>query len=92
MARARKGAQLELEPQLMQRLRTRAAADGRPLAALVRRWLEAGLSGALDQQAALAALDLADLGRPGGVVEAELAQLRHAPLNGWPRRPERMSR
>jgi plasmid stability protein len=46
MARDRKGAQLslEVEPQLLERLRARAAADGRPLAALVRRWLEAGLS------------------------------------------------
>lgn len=32
---------LELEPQLLERLRARAAAEGRPLSALVRRWLEA---------------------------------------------------
>ena len=57
MARDRKGAQLalELEPQLMQRLRARAAADGRPVAVLVRRWIEAGLGGALEQQATAAA-------------------------------------
>jgi hypothetical protein len=56
MARDRKGAQLalELEPQLMQCLRARAAADGRPVAVLVRRWIEAGLGGALEQQAAAA--------------------------------------
>jgi predicted DNA-binding protein len=46
MPRDRKGAQLslELEPELLQRLRARAAADGRPVASLVRRWIEAGLS------------------------------------------------
>lgn len=46
----RKGAQLavELEPQLLERLRARALADGRPVAALVRRWIEAGLSGELE--------------------------------------------
>jgi plasmid stability protein len=56
MPRDRKGAQLALEvgPELLQRLRARAAADGRPLAALVRRWLEAGLSGALEQAGAAA--------------------------------------
>ena len=79
MARDRKGAQLslELEPQLLERLRARAAADGRPLAALVRRWLEAGLSGALEQQAAHAGPDLADLAARVGWLEAELAQLRN---------------
>jgi plasmid stability protein len=78
MARDRKGAQLALEvdPQLLERLRARAAADGRPLAALVRRWLEAGLSGALEQQAAPAGPDLADLAARVGWLEAELAQLR----------------
>lgn len=57
MARDRKGAQLamELEIGLMQRLRARAAADGRPVAVLVRRWIEAGLGGALEQQATTAA-------------------------------------
>ena len=80
MARDRKGAQLslELEPQLLERLRARAAADGRPLAVLVRRWLEAGLSGALEQQAAPAGPDLADLAARVGWLEAELAQLRNA--------------
>ena len=80
MPRDRKGAQLalEVEPQLLERLRARAAADGRPLAALVRRWLEAGLSGALEQQAAPAGPDLADLAARVGWLEAELAQLRNA--------------
>ena len=80
MARDRKGAQLalELEPQLLERLRARAAADGRPVAALVRRWLEAGLAGALEQQAAPAGPDLADLAARVGWLEAELAQLRNA--------------
>jgi hypothetical protein len=57
MPRDRKGAQLALEvsPDLLQRLQARAAAEGRPLAVLVRRWLEAGLSGALEQQAIAAA-------------------------------------
>ena len=83
MARDRKGAQLnlEVEPQLLERLRARAAADGRPLAALVRRWLEAGLSGALEQQAAPAGPDLADLAARVGWLEAELAQLRNATPN-----------
>jgi plasmid stability protein len=80
MARDRKGAQLnlEVEPQLLERLRARAAADDRPLAALVRRWLEAGLAGALEQQAAPAGPDLADLAARVGWLEAELAQLRNA--------------
>ena len=80
MARDRKGAQLalEVEPQLLERLRARAAADGRPLAVLVRRWLEAGLSGALEQPAAPAGPDLADLAARVGWLEAELAQLRNA--------------
>jgi hypothetical protein len=81
MPRDRKGAQLslELEPQLLERLRARAAAEGRPLAVMVRRWLEAGLSGALEQQAGAAAPDLADLAERVGVLEAELAQIRRSP-------------
>jgi plasmid stability protein len=80
MPRDRKGAQLalEVEPQLLERLRARAAADGRPLAALVRRWLEAGLAGALEQQAGPAGPDLADLAERVGWLEAELAQLRRS--------------
>ena len=82
MPRDRKGAQLslELEPQLLERLRARAAADGRPLAVMVRRWLEAGLSGALEQQAGPAGSpDLADLVERVGRLEAELAQIRRSP-------------
>ena len=84
MARDRKGAQLalELEPQLLERLRARAAADGRPVAALVRRWLEAGLSGALEQQAAPAGPDL--LARVEA-LEAAVADLQR------PASPERVA-
>lgn len=48
--RDRKGAQLalELEPALLERLRAHAAADGRPVSTLVRRWIEAGLDGEAD--------------------------------------------
>ncbi len=85
MPRDRKGAQLslELEPQLLERLRARAAAEGRPLAVMVRRWLEAGLSGALEQQAGRAGspdlADLADLAERVERLEAELAQIRRSP-------------
>jgi len=102
MPRDRKGAQLalEVEPQLLERLRARAAADGRPLAALVRRWLEAGLSGALEQQAGPAGgPELSDLSERVGRLEAELAQLRRsaspervsaAPRSGDPVEPLRV--
>lgn len=78
MKRDRKGAQLalELEPALLQRLRAHAAADGRPVSTLVRRWIEAGLSGALQQEAGPAGPDLADLADRLGRLEAEVAQLR----------------
>lgn len=78
MARDRKGAQLalEVEPQLLERLRARAAADGRPLAVMVRRWLEAGLAGALEQQAGTAAPDLAELLERLQVLEGAMAQLQ----------------
>jgi len=82
MPRDRKGAQLslELEPRLLERLRARAAAEGRPLAVMVRRWLEAGLSGALEQQAGPAGNpDLADLVERVERLEAELAQIRQSP-------------
>ena len=102
MARDRKGAQLalELEPQLMQRLRARAAADGRPVAVLVRRWIEAGLCGALEQQATaaapaagpellarVAALEAAvsDLQRP-----ASPNRVSAAPRSGEPVTPKRV--
>ena len=82
MPRDRKGAQLslELEPRLLERLRAHAAADGRPLAVMVRRWLEAGLDGALEQQAGPAGSpDLADLVERVERLEAELAQIRRSP-------------
>ena len=102
MARDRKGAQLnlEVEPQLLERLRARAAADGRPLAALVRRWIEAGLGGALEQQATaaapaagpellarVAALEAAvsDLQRP-----ASPNRVSAAPRSGEPVTPKRV--
>jgi plasmid stability protein len=88
MARDRKGAQLnlEVEPQLLERLRARAAADGRPLAALVRRWLEAGLSGALEQQATAAAPAAgAELLARVEALEAAVADLQR------PASPERVS-
>lgn len=78
MARDRRGAQLavELPPELLQRLRARAAADGRPVAALVRRWIEAGLSGDLEIAAAAPAGDLAERVQ---ALEAAVAQLRGQP-------------
>lgn len=60
--RDRRGAQLsvELPPELLARLRAHAAAADRPVAAVVRRWIEAGLSGALEIGAAAPAADLAE--------------------------------
>jgi plasmid stability protein len=88
MPRDRKGAQLALElpPELLERLRARAAADGRPLAVLVRRWLEAGLSGALEQQATTAAPAAgAELLARVEALEAAVSDL-HRPAS-----PERVS-
>jgi hypothetical protein len=98
MPRDRKGAQLalELEPGLMQRLRARAAADGRPVAVLVRRWIEAGLGGVLEQQATTAAPDLlarvealeaavSDLQRPASPERGSAA-----PRSGEPVTPRRL--
>ena len=99
MARNRKGAQLamELEIGLMQRLRARAAADGRPVAVLVRRWIEAGLGGALEQQAPAAGPELltrvealeaavSDLQRP-----ASPNRVSAAPRSDEPVTPKRVS-
>lgn len=49
-ARARAGRQiaLELPPELLERLRDHAAVRGATVANLVRKWIEAGLSGALE--------------------------------------------
>ena len=88
MPRDRKGAQLALEvsPDLLQRLQARAAAEGRPLAVLVRRWLEAGLSGALEQQATTAAPAAgAELLARVEALEAAVSDL-HRPAS-----PERVS-
>jgi len=95
MARDRKGAQLsvELPPELLQRLKAAAAASDRPVVALVRRWIEAGLSGALDAPAAPAGPDVAELAERVGRIEAELAELRRpAPVRpaASPPRVERL--
>lgn len=88
MPRDRKGAQLalELEPALLQRLRAHAAADGRPVSTLVRRWIEAGLDGAL-QQAGPPGPDLADLADRLGRLEVELALLQR-PASPKPANPK----
>lgn len=52
-ARDRRGAQLavQIPPELLSRLKTYAAAQQRPMAELLRRWIEAGLAGALEAPA-----------------------------------------
>lgn len=52
-ARDRRGAQLAIQipPELLARLKTYAAAQQRPMAEILRRWIEAGLSGALEAPA-----------------------------------------
>lgn len=71
----------------MQRLRARAAADGRPIADLVRRWLEAGISGALEQQSTTAAPAAGpDVLARLAAMEAAVADLR------YPASPERVGR
>lgn len=77
--RDRRGAQLsvELPPELLARLRAHAAAADRPVAAVVRRWIEAGLSDALEiGTAAPAAAGLADR---VAALEAAVAQLQAKP-------------
>ena len=103
MPRDRKGAQLALEvsPELLQRLQARAEADGRPLAVLVRRWLEAGLSGALEQQATTAAPAAgAELLARVEALEAAVSDLHRpaspervsaAPRSGEPVTPKRVT-
>jgi predicted DNA-binding protein len=77
--RDRRGAQLsvELPPELLARLRAHAAAADRPVAAVVRRWIEAGLSGALEIGAAAPAAG--DLAERVAELEAAVAQLRAKP-------------
>jgi hypothetical protein len=70
-------------PALLQRLR--APADGRPLAALVRRWLEAGLSGAQQQATAAAPAAGPDLLAWVAALEAAVADLQ------LPASPKRVS-
>ena len=61
----------------MQRLRARAAADGRPVAVLVRLWIEAGLGGVLEQQATTAAPTAgAELLARVAALEAAVADLQ----------------
>lgn len=101
MPRDRKGAQLALEvsPELLQRLRARAAADGRPLAAMVRRWLEADLAGALEQATAAAPAAGPELLARLAALEAAVSDLQRrasperviaAPRSGEPVEPLRV--
>jgi hypothetical protein len=82
--RARSGRQLaiELPPELLQRLKTHAAANDQPVAALVRRWIEAGLGGAL--KAGAAAPDATGLADRVAALEAAVAALQQ---QGTPRAP-----
>lgn len=75
--RARSGRQLaiELPPELLQRLKAQAATEERPVAALVRRWIEAGLSGALGSGAAAPAA-AGDLVERLEALEAAVAALQ----------------
>jgi len=79
--RDRKGAQLALvlPPELIERLRARAASEGATATALARRYLEAGLSGDLAPAGVgLAGPDLSGLSERVGALEAEVAQLRRS--------------
>lgn len=77
MARDRKGAQLSLElaPELLERLRARAAAEGGTAAALVRRWIAAGLDASTAP-----GLNVSDLSERVGCLEREVAQLQAGAL------------
>jgi predicted transcriptional regulator len=81
MARDRKGAQLsfELPPELFERLRAHAAAERRTMAALLRRWIEAGLAGALEPSAEPSAA-LVSLANRVETLEREVAQLQAGAL------------
>jgi predicted DNA-binding protein len=74
--RARSGRQLaiELPPELLQRLKAHAAASDRPVSALVRRWIEAGLNRALEADAP--AFDGTDLAQRVQALEAAVAALQ----------------
>lgn len=83
MARDRKGGQLsfELPPELLERLRAHAAAERRTVAALLRRWIEAGLAGALEPSAEPSAALVGLAGRVE-TLEREVAQLQAGALRG----------
>lgn len=74
--RARSGRQLaiELPPELLQRLKAHAAASDRPVSALVRRWIEAGLNGGLE--AGAPAPDASGLAERVQALEAAVAALQ----------------
>ena len=79
MPRDRKGAQLALvlPPELIERLRARAASEGATATALTRRYLEAGLSGDLAPAGVgPAGPVLSDLSERVESLAAEVAQLR----------------
>ena len=82
MPRDRRGAQLALvlPPELIERLRARAASEGSTATALARRYLEIGLEG--DQATAgggPAGPVLSDLAERVGALEAEVSRLRRSP-------------
>ncbi len=81
MARDRKGAQLsfELPPELFERLRAHAAAERRTMAGLLRRWIEAGLAGALEPSTEPSAA-LVGLANRVETLEREVAQLQAGAL------------
>ena len=86
--RARSGRQLaiELPPELLQRLKTHAAANDQPVAALVRRWIEAGLDGAL--RAGAAGPDAPGLADRVAALEAAVTALQQQPAPRSPRPPK----
>ena len=85
--RDRKGAQLsvELPPELLARLRAHAAAADRPVAAVVRRWIEAGLTGALEVAGAAAPSADSELLARVAALEAAVSDLQRSAS------PERVS-
>jgi predicted DNA-binding protein len=78
--RARSGRQLaiELPPELLQRLKAQAAAEERPVAALVRRWIDAGLNGALETGVVAPAAVAGDLVERLEALEAAVAALQQS--------------
>jgi uncharacterized protein YceH (UPF0502 family) len=74
--RDRRGSQLAvlLDPQLLERLRAYSAATGRPIAHLVRGWIEQGLAAALEGSAGPAST--ADLTARVEALERSVAALQ----------------